>query len=406
MQQDVFVDDAITRRLAPINELNEDSFRQLVSSATTCSIAPGEVLQRRQQREWLIYVVSGKMWHLNEHGERRGLVEAKKSSAEAPLFTTPAGDAEAETHVVYLQFDRMLFDVLILRQTNSETEVLDINMGGDDAEIFANMYEAFLEQQLKAPGFPDVLKQTVESPANPVLTESIIEYLRQDQVLSARLIEVANPIMGTDSELNDTVADAVSSIGVDNVSNLLIADAIKKMIDNQGMQVQELLRDIYSQVSELAALCSVLAPKVGNISPARAMQAGLLHSVGKYSIVCHIFDNAEPVPDQMRVESILDRLVEPVTTWLLSEWGMDAVLCDVAENASDWYRPCENSIGLVELVIAAQLLQQGRVDGQSSIALAMTPIGQKLIQLGLSVDDPDGFYKDIAGAVEEAKKLI
>ncbi|MGB0866061.1 MAG: HDOD domain-containing protein [Granulosicoccaceae bacterium] len=409
MQQDVFVDELIMRRLAPLNELNDANFAQVVASTRSYSLPPGAKLESRLEGGWYVYVVSGTVLLKNTKGERYGAVEAKSAAAAVPLFAgeLDEGDAEAKTHVEFLRVDRLLYEVLHSRQADAGTEVLEIDFDEDDAAIFSSIYDAFEAKCLKVPSLPEVLMQVNKAIDDPDMGfAEIAQIIQKDPPYTARLIVLANsPAYGGTGNVN-TLSFAISRIGVESTRNLLMGVAVERMMGEVHPNAVGLLREFYRQASEIAAICFVLARRLGSVPEERALMAGLLHRLGKVPIVSHAFDVLEPQPDPDRISGAADRLIPPVTSWMLSEWGMDAELCDVADSASDWYYACGEHLGLLDIVIAAGLLHAVQEGKQAPAPIEMTPIGKRLMELGLDVSDPEAFFAEIAEDLEAARQLV
>ena len=409
MQQDVFVDDVIMRRLAPLNSLDDAHLQQIVASTRSFSLPPGALLEGRLESGWYIYVVSGTMLHINSRGERYGVVEAKTAAAMAPLFDEELGDgnAEAKSHVEILRVDRLLYQVLTSRQVDAGTEVLEIDFDEDDAAIFSSIYDAFEAKCLKVPSLPEVLMQVNKAIGDPDMGfAEIAQMIQKDPPYTARLIVLANSPAYQGNGTINTLSLAISRIGVESTRNLLMGVAVERMIGDVHPKAVDLLREFYQQASEVAALCFVLAKRLGSVPEERALMAGLLHRLGKVPIVSHAFDVLEPTPDPGRISGASDRLIAPVTSWMLSEWGMDAELCDVADSATDWYRSCGDHLGLLEIVIAAGLLHSAQDGRQPAVPIEMTPIGRRMIELGVDVSDSERFFAEIAEDLEAAKQLV
>lgn len=409
MQQDVFVDEVTMRRLEPLTALNDDNFRQLVSSTRSYSLPPGAVLDSRQESGWFVYVVSGKIVHINGQGERYSAVEANSPAALVPVFSgeLDEGNIEAKTHVEVLRVDRLLHEVLASRQTDAGTEVLEIDFDEDDAAIFSSIYDAFEAKCLKVPSLPEVLMKVNQAIGDPDMGfAEIAQIIQKDPPYTARLIVLANSPAYQGNGAVNTLSFAISRIGVESTRNLLMGVAVERMINDVHPKAVGLLREFYQRASDIAALCFVLARRVGTVPEERALMAGLLHRLGKVPIVSHAFDVLEPAPHPDRISGASDRLIAPVTSWMLSEWGMDAELCDVADGAEDWYRSCGNHLGLLEIVIAAGLLYYYQKDLRAPAQIELTPIGRHLMELGIDVSDTDAFFADIAEDLEVARQLV
>ncbi len=408
MEKDIFVDDAVMRHLAPLHLLNEVNYQRIVASAKSFSLPPGAKLHSKLEAGWFVYVVSGKLLLQNAQGETFGVVEARSAAAESPVFNHEQdGDAQAKTHVEFVRVDKLLFEVMASRQTEECTEVAEISFDEDDATIFASLYDAFEADELKVPSLPEVLVSVNKAIADPDMGfAEIAAIIQRDPPYTAKLLQLANSPAYQGNGQTSTLSFAISRIGVEAVRSLITAVAVAEMVENVHASAVEPLRQFYQEASEIAALCFVLARRLGSVPEERALMAGLLHRLGMVPIVSHASDVLEPTPDAARIQGVAERLIEPVSGWLLSEWGLDAELSDVAESASDYYRVCDSHLGLTEVVIAARLLCQAELGKEPSVVLAETPIGARLIEQGLDVGDVDAFFEQIAEDLEAARSLV
>ena len=409
MNQKAFVDKVAVRRFSPLNSLSDTHFDQIALSARCFELPAGTVLQSRLEAGWLIYVLNGRMLHINSKEERYGAVEGATPSAEVPLFTGDGREsgAEAKTRVKILRVDRLLFEVLASREVDTATEVLDIDFDEDDAAIFSSIYDAFADKRLKVPSLPEVLMAVNKAIEDPNMGfKEIATIIQKDPPYTARLLLLANSAAFKGNGSVDTLSFAISRIGVKNVRHLLMGVAVEKMICDVHPSAVGQLREFYREAGEIAALCFVLAKRLGTVPEEQALLAGLLHQLGTVPIVSHAFDVLTPEPDPRRISEAADRLIPSISGWMLSEWGMDAELCDTAESATDWYRPCPESLGLIEVVIAARLLHSAKEGGIPPVSLADTSVGARLIELGLDVRDTEKFYADIASDLDIALQLV
>lgn len=408
VEADIFVEDAVMRHLAPLNLLNEGSYKRVVESARSFSLPPGASIKSKFEEQWFIYLVSGKLLLLNRLNETYGVLEARSAAAESPVFGHGQdGNAQAKTHVEFLRVDKMLYEILVARQTQEATEVAEISFDEDDAEIFASLYDAFESNQLKVPSLPEVLVAVNKAIADPDMGfVEIAAIIQKDPPYTAKLLQLANSPAYQGAGQTSTLSFAISRIGVEAVRSLITAVAVSEMVENVHPSAVEPLRLFYQEAAEIAALCFVLARRIGTIPEERALMAGLLHRLGMVPIVSHASDVLQPTPEPARIRAVAGRLIEPVSGWLLSEWGLDGELCDVAESATDYYRPCDKHLGIMEVVIAARLLCLAEQGVESEVNLADTPIGARLIAEGVDISDTSAFLMEIAEELEAARALL
>jgi putative nucleotidyltransferase with HDIG domain len=125
------------------------------------------------------------------------------------------------------------------------------------------------------------------------LTELANE-LKQDQVLSAHTLKLANSALYQRSRKVSTIEDAVFLLGQDTVIKCVVSESIERLY-NQAKGGYSLCQGgLFHHARKTALLCEKIAEAAGEkVKPALAYLAGLLHDIGKVVLDQYIH-NAMP----------------------------------------------------------------------------------------------------------------
>lgn len=392
-----------------LSALSGENIERVREAIRTLHLPKGAVLHANLEQGWMIYLVRGEVTMINQSGERLEVVDGNSARALQPLFLAGAGDMQALANddAEFIRIDGLHVDVLLARQVSESTKVSDIVFEGADTEVFASIFDAHENGTLSVPSLPEVATAVNEAARdNDMDFHRLAVIIQRDPPCTARLIQIANSANYRGAVDVETLSSAISRLGLDGARNMVMAIAVEQLVGNVHPAAVQSLRDFYHEAGEVAAICFVLAKKTQCLREERAYMAGLLHGLGMVPIVNHACEILAPNPDMEMVKRVGEHLVQPVSSWLLSEWGLDPALCDAADAATDWYRPAGEEIGVVEFVIAARMLRLVASGQTAPAEIGATEIGKQLIARGVDLTDPLGFLNKIQDELESARQLL
>lgn len=397
------------RELGGLSALNDDNLELVGEAIRPCSLPEGAELHANLEQGWLIYLMRGELTMIDREGDRYEVVLADSARALDPIFTEGCVDitARATRGAELIRIDRLHVDVLLSRQLSESTDVLEVGYEAADTAVFAGLFEAHERGELRVPSLPEVAAAVNEAARrNDMDFSGLAAVVQRDPPCTARLIQVANNPAYRGSVEVETLSSAISRLGLDGSRNMIMAIAVEQLVADVPEVAVQCLRDFYHESSQVAAICFLLAQKSGSFREERAYMAGLLHGLGMVPLVNHACELLGPDPDLELVRRVGERLVESVSGWLLSEWGLDAALCDAAESASDWYREAGEELGVVEFLIAAKLLREVELERPAPADIATIDIGKRLIEAGVPLEDPVRFLADHREELNSARQLL
>ena len=169
-----------------------------------------------------------------------------------------------------------------------------------------------------------------------------IDVIESDEVLSARVIRIANSVYFSRGTAATDIEKAVANIGLDELRCLLSASMLRSLLT-----VRHATRDIiWANAVATGILCRIVARSTRNLNPGEAFLCGLLHDVGKlvmirkggsqYDKVIALAGSGErPFPEAEEKVFELDHI--EVGKWVAESWNFpESVLRSVALHHEGW----------------------------------------------------------------------
>ena len=149
------------------------------------------------------------------------------------------------------------------------------NNGNEDFMELASIFES--SKQL--PNIPKVVQELIESfrDEDSIDVDDIADKISKDQVLTAKILRVANSARYSTNRDINTVNDAVVLLGMSMLRTLVLASGISGAVTvPQGFDRKEFWRDSFC-VAEIARW---IARYTDDVNPETAFTTGMLYSIG------------------------------------------------------------------------------------------------------------------------------
>ena len=213
-----------------------------------------------------------------------------------------------------------------------------------------------LTDRATLPSMPDVAARIHNEMGNRNWSMgSIAAIIRSDPGTTTHLLKVANSALYSGASKMHEVEQAITRIGINTTRILVMEHALRSMFVTRSQMLMSLMRRIWERSTRLAALSAVLARTLSNESPQRAMLAGLLQDIGALPILNVLKRYHHQLPDEAPVINAVDRFAAAVGTILLTRWGFDQDMIEVARSRRDWFRDSGPQPDLADLVLIARL---------------------------------------------------
>ncbi len=234
-------------------------------------------------------------------------------------------------------------------------------------ETVANdLIQQIKDDTLVLPSLPEVCLRVrdVAEDVNTTIPQ-IAELISQDAGLSARIVKVSNsPLMRTSSEVTD-LSTAIGRLGINVTSSLAMGLAMEQMFQATSDVVDKRMRMIWSESSEIASICHVMAGRFTKLQPDQAMLGGLVHKIGALPVLAYAEDNNALLNDVFVLDKIISKLHPFIGHHILKSWKFPKALQNVPSQYLKFDREVD-SVDYADLVTVAVL--QSHADSQHPLS--------------------------------------
>ena len=226
-------------------------------------------------------------------------------------------------------------------------------MSGDS--IFLQIFKKILAGKVELPSLPDAgikIRNAIQNPNNDVT--AIAKIVQMDPPLTAHLIQVANsPLYRTMSHAND-VTSAISRFGLEATRNIAVSFSLRSLFSSNSKLLQKMLKRLWLESTQTAAISSVLARQCKGFDPDRAMLAGLLQDIGTLPVLSELDQHQNLLVDSQQTEVLLLEYSPKVGAMLLKHWDFEEDIIEVAASKNQWGRRPDKEADLADLVLVAR----------------------------------------------------
>jgi HD-like signal output (HDOD) protein len=254
-----------------------------------------------------------------------------------------------------------------------------------EQKILQSVLDGVRFNAVKMPSLPEVAMRVRAAASNPNVTVDIlaVEIIR-DAALTARIIRVANsPLVRARAEIR-SLPQAVLRLGIDYVRDLVTAFALENSFEPRSPVVKRVLREIWANSKETAALCSVLAQRSKKVPADQALLAGLMHSIGALPLLAAVDEQAGMQVDPNVLGTMIEEIHGDLGGTILRAWRFPEEIARVPEQYRDPCRPHEGPADLVDIVAVAHVMLKfaGASDDRMPLLVGMDAVKR----LGLEND--------------------
>jgi HD-like signal output (HDOD) protein len=210
---------------------------------------------------------------------------------------------------------------------------------------------------IKLPSLPEVAMRVRSAAANPdVSVEHLATEIARDAALTARIVRVANsPLVRARSEIR-SLPQAVLRLGIDYVRDLVTAFALEDAFEPRSPVVRRVLREVWANSKETAALSSALALRSKKLPADQALLAGLMHSIGALPLLAAVDEQTGLQLDPTVLLTMIEEIHGDLGGTILRAWRFPEEIACVPEQYRDPCRPHDGSADLVDVVAVAHVM--------------------------------------------------
>ncbi|WP_320820788.1 HDOD domain-containing protein [Thalassolituus sp.] len=252
-------------------------------------------------------------------------------------------------------------------------------------QVKDDIVQQIREDRLVLPTLPEIALKIREVAEDEDATiNDISSIIGQDPALTTRLLRVANsPMLRSSIAIND-LTTAVSRLGIDYTSNLVIGLAMAQMFQATNDAIDVRMRECWSRAIEIASSAQVLARHFTKLPSDQALLAGLVHQIGVLPILAYAENNEGLMSDSMSLDHVIERLHPHIGAYILKSWDFSDELVRVPKQYQDLTRKSEQ-VDFTDIVQVAVIQHFAGTDH---------PLGQvdrdslhSFQQLGLDADN-------------------
>jgi HD-like signal output (HDOD) protein len=184
---------------------------------------------------------------------------------------------------------------------------------------------------------------------------TIATIIKSDLGTTTYLLQVANSPLYAGAAPVRQVEQAIARLGINSTRHLVMAHAVRSMFVTRSALLTSLMQRTWASSSRLAALSGVLAKNCSSFRPESVTLAGLLQDIGVLPILNVLNRYHEQLTNEAHVLHAIDKFAPPVGTILLTRWGFDAEMVEVARSRGNWLRDPQPTADLADVVLVARL---------------------------------------------------
>jgi HD-like signal output (HDOD) protein len=224
------------------------------------------------------------------------------------------------------------------------------------ATLITDACAKLLSNQASLPSMAAVAARIHDAMASPNWSmRTIATIIRSDLGTTTYLLQVANSPLYAGTGPARQVEQAIARLGINSTRHLVMAHAVRSMFVTRSALLAALMQRTWASSTRLAALSGVLAKHCSSFRPESATLAGLLQDIGVLPILNVLNPYHEQLANEAQVLSAIDKFAPPVGTILLTRWGFEPDMVEVARSRGNWLRDPQPSADLADLVLVARL---------------------------------------------------
>ncbi|MGD0960954.1 MAG: HDOD domain-containing protein [Methylomonas sp.] len=252
--------------------------------------------------------------------------------------------------------------------------------------------------RLKLPTLPDIAQKVRQAVAdNNATSEQIAAIIASDPALSARLIQLANSSFYRGGQEIKNIQTAVLRLGGVTTRTVVTSLVMQQMFTPKTKVLLYYFQDIWTQSTNIAAICRALSHLAPHLDREVVMLAGLLHQIGKLPILTMVENIPEFRDSPARLGKLLEIAHAPMGKLIMDSWNFPAEIKPVAYEYQDFQRNPGTKADYVDIVQVAFLQNIiGADHPAASVDWGAVPAFAKLgLQTDVEILEIEGVSEDI-----------
>lgn len=211
--------------------------------------------------------------------------------------------------------------------------------------------------ELILPTLPELaLRARETAEREDVSIHDMVEVVRFDAAISARLIKVANsPLMRARTAATD-LPTAMARLGLNFSCNLITGLAMEQMFQATTEIVDDALRTVWATSTAVAGRASVIARHFTALSSDEVALAGLVHLIGALPILTFIEENLHSFSSAPQLDHLIRELHPQLGRKILENWGFPRTITLVPEEYCQFDRSYNDQTDCTDVIMMANAL--------------------------------------------------
>jgi HD-like signal output (HDOD) protein len=272
------------------------------------------------------------------------------------------------------------------------------------ATLVTDACAKLLSNHASLPSVPAVAARIHDAMSSPNWSmRTIATIIKSDLGTTTHLLRVANSSLYGGTTPVRQVEQAIARLGINTTRHLVMAHAVRSTFVTPSALLATLMQRTWRSSTRLAALSGVLAKHCSNLRSESATLAGLLQDIGVLPILNVLNRYHEQLSNETQVMSAIDKFAPPVGTILLTRWGFEADMVEVARSRGNWLRNPQPSADLADVVLVARLHAHITSGGQAENwpRIGAVPASAKLALGDLRPDGSIALLHDEEASIDE-----
>jgi HD-like signal output (HDOD) protein len=263
---------------------------------------------------------------------------------------------------------------------------------------------ALESDQLVLPSLPEAALQIREvAQDEDSSVADLAGVIARDAAISARIIKVCNSPLLRAPQPVENLHMAINRLGMSYSADLAVGLAMQHMFQATSDLIDSRMRDVWTQSTDIAGICHMLAQSFTRLSPAQAMLAGLTHKIGVLPILRFAEENDHLLSDGFTLDEITDKLHPKLGQLILKAWDFSDELCSVPAQYLDFERQSARA-DLTDIVTVAYLQNlTGTNHPFTKLDWSTIPA---FMQLGISTQQDEEEEEDLSANMKAALDML
>ncbi len=268
--------------------------------------------------------------------------------------------------------------------------------------------EDIREDRIEMPLLPAVAVELMRLTATSEFQlRDVVSVIERDQFITAKVLKSANSAFFAGTREVSSLREAVQRLGVVNVRDIVLAISFRSAILRD-----QRYKDVMTHLWEHALMCATVTKQVAKakrLSMDQAFLAGLLHDIGKPTLVLALMSIERKLKDRSGISfepaeyfsTVFEEFHEQVGALVASRWSLPAVCRRAIEyhhkpSDDDQHDPL---VGAVHLADRICYLLEADTEAELDPSVFFDEIGKAAVTVGTPLTAPE-----IDALVREARE--